>query len=114
MPETSELVESAPQPATSALHRVVVPSIAAAVCILVYAYGTHMQRAIVFDEIGLQNPVYTFYTTGRMTYPMHGHPEFMVVHPPTHYAIVALLMKLGVPMFAASAAPLIVLTLVLS
>ena len=90
------------------------PLVALTVCVMMYGFGAHMSRMIVFDEIGLQNPVYTFFATGRMTYPMHGQPDFMVVHPPTHYAITALLMKLGLPLFAASAIPIIVLTAILA
>jgi hypothetical protein len=92
----------------------VLPLVGSLVCVLTYAYGVHMQREIVFDEAGLHNAVYTFYTTGQMTYPMHHHPDFMVVHPPTHYAIIALLMKLGIPLMAASAVPVIVLTVILT
>jgi hypothetical protein len=90
------------------------PLVALTMCVLTYAYGVHMRREIVFDEIGLQNPVYTFYTTGHMTYPMHGQPDYMVVHPPTHYAITAMLMKLGLPLFTAAAIPLVVLSAILA
>jgi hypothetical protein len=83
------------------------------VCGFMYAYGAHMSRVIVFDEIGLHNPVYTYATTGHMTYPMHGHADYMVVHPPTHYLATALFTKLGVPMFTASALPLLLWTIVL-
>lgn len=107
--------ETSPTPSeSSAIRGFVVPAIAVVACILMLAYGIHMRRPIVFDEIGLQNPVYVFYSTGHMTYPMHGQPDFMVVHPPTHYAIVALMMKLGLPLFAAAAVPLIVLTVILA
>jgi len=96
------------------LRRILLPLVGLTICVLTYAYGVHMRRDIVFDEIGLQNPVYTFYTTGHMTYPMHGQPDFMVVHPPTHYAITAVLMKFGLPLFTAAAIPLVVLSAILA
>jgi hypothetical protein len=81
---------------------------------LAYAYCFHMSRGISFDEIGLHNPIYMYLTTGRMTYPMHGQFNYMVVHPPTHYLVAALLMKGGLPLFSASAAPLFALTGILT
>jgi hypothetical protein len=103
-----------PSSDSAVLRRIIVPLVALMVCVATYALSVHMQRMIVFDEIGLQNPVYTFYTSGHMTYPLHGHPDFMVVHPPTHYAITAILMKLGLPLFAAAAVPVIALTAILA
>jgi hypothetical protein len=82
------------------------------ICALAYLYCFHMWRHIPFDEVGLHNPIYMYYTTGHMTYPMHGQPDFMTVHPPTHYFVTALLMKAGLTLFKASAAPLFVLTIV--
>jgi hypothetical protein len=79
---------------------------AVGVSIPAYLYCFHMERQIAFDEIGLHNPIYTYYVTGHMTYPMHGQLDSMTVHPPTHYLIIALLMKMGLPLFKASAIPL--------
>lgn len=83
-------------------------------CVLAYAYCFHMYRPIVFDEIGLHNPIYMYLATGKITYPMHGQPDFMTVHPPTHYILTALLVKAGLPLFKASAAPIFVLTILTS
>ena len=110
---TNQREPHAAAPALSRSERSQILLIGVVVCGFVYAYGAHMNRVIVFDEIGLHNPVYTYATTGHMTYPMHGHSEFMVVHPPTHYLMTALLTKLGVPMFTASALPLLFWTIVL-
>lgn len=51
----------------------------------------------------MQNPPYMLLHYGRMTYPIHGHFDDMVVHPPTHYAAIALFMKLGLGLFHAAA-----------
>ena len=56
-----------------------------------------------FDEAGLQNPPYMLLHYGRMTYPIHGHFDDMVVHPPMHYAAIALFQKLGLSLFHAAA-----------
>jgi len=86
--------------------------VAAAVLILSFVYCFYMNRTPVFDEVGLHNPVYTFLTNGKMTYPMHGHPDAMFVHPPTHYWVTAQLMKnLNLDLFDASAAPIFFFTL---
>lgn len=86
-------------------------AISAGVLILAWRYSFSMDRLPVFDEIGLANAVYTYLTTGRMTYPMHGHAEMMVVHPPVHYWVTAELMKLArLQMFDASAAPIFLFT----
>src|SRR5262249_13667511 len=49
------------------------------ICALAYLYCFHMWRHIPFDEVGLHNPIYMYYTTGHMIYPMHGQPDFMTV-----------------------------------
>src|SRR4029079_11510507 len=82
-------------------------------CLLAYGYSFHMSRGILFDELGLQNPIYMYLSTGKITYPMHGQPDFMTVHPPTHYILTALLMEAGLPLFNASAAPIFTLTILI-
>lgn len=91
-------------------ERILYLSSATVVCLLAYAYCFHMYRGIAFDEIGLHNPIYMYVTTGQITYPVHGQPNFMTVHPPTHYLLTALLIKAGLPLFKASAAPIFALT----
>ena len=88
--------------------------VAVAVCALTFAYSFYIEREIVADEPGLYNAIYTFVETGRIAYPLHGQPEFMTVHPPTHYLVIGLLMKLGLSLFAAAAVPLVVLTTVVA
>lgn len=88
--------------------------VAIAVCALTFAYSFYIEREIVADEPGLYNAIYTFVETGRIAYPLHGQPEFMTVHPPTHSLVLGLLMKLGLSLFAAAAVPLVVLTTVIA
>jgi len=81
--------------------------------LLAAAYSLYIDRDISPDETGLYNPIYTFVETGRMTYPLHGQPEFMTVHPPTHYLILGLLTKLGLSLFTAATVPILILFAVL-
>ena len=95
------------------MERAVFLVAATVICILSYAYCFHMYRAIVFDEVGLYNPVYMFAATGKIIYPMHGQFDFMTVHPPPHYVLTALLMKAGLSVFKASAVPIFVLIILI-
>ena len=110
----SEKLDTNDVMAWSMMEEVVYMAAALATIGLAYGYCFHMDRVIVFDEIGLHNPIYTYLTTGHMTYPMHGHFDFMVVHPPTHYFLIALIMKAGLPLLFASAIPLWILTVLLT
>jgi hypothetical protein len=68
------------------------------------------------DDLGLFNPVYMYLETGKMSYPAYGFPEAMVVHPPTHYLVLALLIKAGIPITYVGSVPpflLLVLTVIL-
>lgn len=71
-------------------------------------------REVVTDEIGLYNPIYTYLHTGKMTYPVHGQMYYMVVHPPTHYFVVALLMRCGLSLFHAAGAVVLSLFAILA
>lgn len=71
-----------------------------------------MHRDLNVDELGLFNPIYTELTTGRMTYPIHYYPDFMTVHPPLHYLIIANLMRAGTGLYYAEVLPAAVLFLV--
>ena len=57
------------------------------------------------DEIGLFNPTYMALHYGKMTYPVHGYFDAMVVHPPVHYEAIAILMRLGLSLYYAQATP---------
>jgi hypothetical protein len=57
------------------------------------------------DELGLANPMYMLLRTGHMSYPVYYMFESMVVHPPAHYAEIALFACLGLPLYYAEAMP---------
>lgn len=87
-------------------------------CVLVLALAAvfllaFMDRAVTFDEAGLYNPAYMLLHYGRMTYPIHGHFDDMVIHPPVHYLVLAWLMKTGLSLFHAAAVPPILFFLIL-
>src|SRR5262249_37656107 len=65
------------------------------------------------DELGLFNPVYMFVHYGKMTYPVYAHFDEMVVHPPTHYALIGGLMKLGLNVYFAESIPSYAFTLLI-
>ena len=64
-------------------------------CAMVWAFFVPPHLDI--DDIGLFNPVYMYVHYGKITYPTYGSFQEMVVHPPTHYVVLAWLAKLGVP-----------------
>ena len=108
---------SAPDPVPSAgwprPQCIIFWCIASVIWLLTAAYSLYLDREVFSDETGLYNAIYTFVETGRLAYPLHGQPEFMTVHPPTHYLILGLLMKLGLPLFTAAAVPLLTLFAIL-
>src|SRR5205085_1904904 len=57
------------------------------------------------DEIGLFNPSYMALHFSKMTYPVHGYFNEMVVHPPVHYEVIALAMRAGFNSYYAEATP---------
>jgi hypothetical protein len=90
-------------------------SIFLSICFVLFtpavAFTFFYDRNIMFDEIGLYNAIYTYLTTGHMTYPAHGWPDAMFVHPPFHYWITANFMKLGFELIDASALPSLIIFL---
>lgn len=52
-------------------------------------------RNLISDELGLFNPTFMAYSTGKVTYPMHGQWDYMTVHPPFLYWTIGMLMRLG-------------------
>jgi hypothetical protein len=70
---------------------------------LVWAFFS--RRAQSFDDLGLFNPPYMYLHYGVVTYPAHGQFDSMTVHPPTHYWILGMLMKVGLEPFYAEAVP---------
>lgn len=79
------------------------------ILLLLAAYST--DRTGDIDEIGLYNPTYMYVHYGKMTYPVHGFFDKMIVHPPVHYALIGILMRSGFPLYYAEATPTLVLAL---
>jgi hypothetical protein len=91
--------------------------VAAVVAATATVWAFFAAAPIGIDDIGLFNPVYMYVHTGRMAYPSYGFLpectfEAMVVHPPTHYLVVALLIKAGIPPPYAESIPPFVLIIV--
>ena len=86
-----------------ARRAVLLVAAAAAAVALVGAFLSDRRGGI--DEIGLVNPPYMKLHYGRMTYPVHGHPESMFVHPPTHYQMIAACLRAGFSLYYAEAMP---------
>ncbi len=79
------------------------------VLFILAAYFTYRGGSI--DEIGLYNPTYMFAHYGTMTYPIYGYYNAMFVHPPVHYLLVGILMRLGMTLYYAQATPTLVMVL---
>src|SRR5580704_3007060 len=63
-----------------------------------------LERPVKSDEGGFLNPVMEFVHTGRMVYPAYGadQTQSMIIHPPVHYWLTALLMKTGLSFYPAA------------
>ena len=64
--------------------------------ILPFFLGALMPRPVYFDELVLLNVPYMISELNSLSYPMHGDPTSMVVHPPIHYLLIGFLAKLGI------------------
>jgi len=61
------------------------------------------------DDLGLFNPVHTYLQTGHMSYPIYGMFDATIVHPPTHYLIIAWVIRAtGLPPEGAALVPVLV------
>jgi hypothetical protein len=71
--------------------------VAAAIIGLVVAHLFILDRPVKIDDGGLINPILEYVHTGRVVYPAHGsdHAESMIIHPPVHYWLAGVLVKLG-------------------
>lgn len=70
-----------------------------------------IRRIVNIDEIGLYNAVYEIAKSNHFAYPAHGWPDSMVVHPPLHYLLVAVLNKI-LPLYYAEALPSILILVI--
>ncbi len=73
------------------------------------AYSTDRQGGI--DEIAMFNPSYMYAHYGKLTHPVHGYPDSLIVHPPTHYLIIGALMRAGMSLYYAQATPTLAMVL---
>jgi hypothetical protein len=93
----------------SRIERAVLGLVVTVALALSFLYGLDTDRLPVFDERGLDNPIYEYVHTGKMAYPAYGHPDAMYVHPPTHYYVSAQFVRLGFPLFPATVMPVLLL-----
>ena len=89
-----------------------------AIIIIVYAavWAFFAPLSYSIDDVVTYNPIYMYVHTGAMTFPSYDYFHSMVVHPPTHYLVLAWFMKAGIPLqYVASVPPflLILLTVLL-
>jgi len=84
-------------------------TVVVAVLLILAAYFTDRNGGV--DEIGLFNPPYMALHFGKMTYPVHGYFNNMVVHPPVHYEMIALAMRAGLNSYYAEATPTLLMLL---
>jgi hypothetical protein len=104
---------SAAAPLTySQLETIAVLVMAAAVLVLFILAAYFTDRNGDIDEIGLFNPTYMYLHYGKMSYPIHGFYDSMIVHPPVHYALIGTLMRLGFSLYYAQATPTLLMVLI--
>jgi hypothetical protein len=72
-------------------------------------FGDHAQD---FDDIGLFNIPYMYANYGDLTYPAHGQFDALTIHPPIHYWLIGVFMKMGIePFYAEAIAPALLMFL---
>jgi len=79
---------------------------------LLFLAASFSDRMGAVDEIGLFNPAYMDAHYGKISYPIYGYFNEMVVHPPVHYKFVGGLMRLGLTYYYAESIPPLVWLLV--
>lgn len=77
---------------------------------LVWAFFT--VHTISLDDIGLFNPIYMYVNYGYVAYPTYYQFHSMFIHPPTHYFVLGLIMKAGIPLNYAAQVPPLLLVLI--
>src|ERR1700683_2572828 len=82
--------------------------------LLLFTLAFATDRKADIDEVGLLNPPYMYVHYGRITYPIYGYPDSMVVHPPLHTWMIGYLWRHGFTIYYAEAAvPAVLLALTL-
>ena len=93
------------------LENIAVLAMAAGISVLFILAAYFTNRGGSVDEIGLYNPTYMFVHYGKITYPIHGYFDRMIVHPPVHYLLIGILMRLGMTLYYAQATPTLLMVL---
>jgi hypothetical protein len=94
------------------IERVTIIVCAAVLALSMSLVAFRTQRQFGLEETGLLNAPYTFAHYGKLAFPVYGYwyeaaYDRLFVHPPTHYLVVGLLLKLGVGLYYAEAIPVL-------
>jgi hypothetical protein len=114
MPPSSETIPPVRLPASPAPDVLYLRALFLVCAFVVFVAGflylTFLDRELYFDEVNLYNPAYMFQHYGRITYPMHGQFDAILVHPPTHYLVIGGFLRLGLTLpHAAAVEPVMLL-----
>src|SRR5262249_10124882 len=80
-----------------------VPILAACVLLMVGQLALFTPREVGMEEAGLHNAVYTWATTGRMSFPIYGLFDSFGIHPHTYYFLLGVIMRAGADLYLAEA-----------
>jgi hypothetical protein len=94
-----------PEPADIATNKYTVWVVTATILLCAFAWSFFSELNNSIDTIGLYSSVYTYLHYGKMTSPAYHFFHAMIIHPPTRYLAVALLMKAGIPFQYAMCVP---------
>ena len=74
-----------------------------------------LERPVKIDEGGFLNPILEYVHHGQVVYPAHGpdHAHSMIIHPPIHYWLVGVLIKMGLDFYPAAVTLPLIATAVL-
>jgi hypothetical protein len=83
-----------------------------ACCVLLISFFSPRKPGM--EEVGVFNAAYTYAHQGRMSFPIYGINYFDAfgIHPHLHYAILGLLIRLGLTLYSAEAVIISAITLV--
>jgi hypothetical protein len=94
------------------IERATIISCAAVLALSMSLVAFRTERQFGLEETGLWNAPYTFAHYGKLAFPVYGYwyeaaYDRLFVHPPTHYLVVGLLLKLGASLYYAEAIPVL-------
>jgi hypothetical protein len=73
-----------------------------AIVVLMGLYAYVFDHEVTTDDGGFLSPVLEYVHTGHVVYPAHGFPHSMPVHPPVHYWLMGVLVKMGLNFYPAA------------